>query len=131
MTRLAWLAVAAILAATGCGRTGGDSAPTAAPAPGVAIRAIDLAPTSTGALLAVRAVAPVQGYWNPTLVPQATDLPGRLSFAFAAEPPVGSTRVLTERSREIAVATVLSPDDLAGIREIEVHGAGDAHELRF
>ncbi|WP_375262196.1 hypothetical protein [Palleronia sp.] len=132
MTRLVWLALAATLVATGCGRGGGGTVPVAiAPTPAAKIRAVDLASTSTGALLTARAVAPTQGYWNAALVPQESDLPGRLAFTFAATPPPGPAPVLTERSREIAVATYLSLRELAGVDQITVQGADSTHAVNF
>ena len=128
MTRLAWLALATTLAVTGCGRTA--VAPPAT-TPAAALHGVAVVPTSTGLLLTVTALAPTQGYWNAALAPRAADAPGQLAFAFVASPPPGAAPVLTERSREITVATYLSRRDLSGIREITVEGATSAQAIRF
>ena len=132
MTRLAWLALAAALATTGCGRLG-TSAPTAprAPIPAASIQTVNLTPTSTGYVLKVLAVTPTQGYWNARLIPTESEAEGSLAFTFAASPPPGTAPVPPERAREIAVATYLSRRDLAGIGEIVVRDAGSARALRF
>lgn len=132
MTRLVWLALATALATAGCGRIG--SAPPQllpAPTPAAAISGIDVARSSAGLLVTVTAVAPTQGYWNAGLVPRAADAPGQLAFAFVANPPPGPAPVLTERSREITVATHLGQRDLGGIREITVQDAAGVRALRF
>jgi hypothetical protein len=132
MGRLAILLVLCAAAAA-CGRAPAERSapldpvsgvPAAEPSPLIAqIQRLQLDSTSTNAVLTATGLAPVQGFWEGQLVPVATGNPTTLAFAFRAAPPAAPARSSTPRSREVTVAVALSPEDLAGIRQIRVTGA--------
>ncbi len=135
MGRLAMLLV--LCAAAGCARGPEGTVPASGAAvatdtrPFIAqILRAELSTTPTNTVLTATGLAPVQGYWVGALVQVPTDDPSVLSFAFRAAPPAGPARVSTPRSREVTVGIALSPEILAGIREIRVAGAENALSVR-
>jgi hypothetical protein len=73
---------------------------------------------------------PRQGWYDGQLirVPGAGD--AVLSFQLRAFPPHYQTAVSSARSREIVVATFVSTDRLAGVREVRVSGQLNALTAR-
>ena len=86
------------------------------------VTSVSVEQTPGGAILRAVGLPPRQGYWSPALIENARG-DGVLSFQFRLAQPLQSTRVSTQRSREVVVATFLSDQSLAGVREIRVLGA--------
>lgn len=87
---------------------------------------------SGGVILRVTGLPAQQGWSQAELIPQnegfARD--GVLSFEFRALPPRTRTLTSTPQSREVIVATFLSDARLAGVRNIQVIGAGGGVSVR-
>lgn len=83
-----------------------------------------------GLMVQATGIAPTQGFYNAELVRVPSQTQGLLRLAFRAQRPAGAAAIGSPRSRRIAVATVLSPEALAGIRRIRVEAAGSAREIR-
>ena len=94
------------------------------------IRQIKIEPVPGGAILRATGLADRQGQWDVKLQPLNDGVAeaGKLSFDMLAVP--SSDTVGTERSRLLTVATYLTDQDLAGVRQIEVLGAQNAHVSR-
>jgi len=85
-----------------------------------------------GAIVRATGLPPEQGWHTAELVSENGEEPvdGVLTYAFRAVPPVTSTRVSTQQSRELTVARFLSDFDLADVRQIRVVGARNARVAR-
>ncbi len=87
---------------------------------------------SGGIILRVTGLPAQQGWSQAELIPQnegfARD--GVMSFEFRALPPRVRTQTSTPQSREVVVATFLSDAQLAGVRRIQVIGAGGGVSVR-
>ncbi|SFP56533.1 hypothetical protein [Tranquillimonas alkanivorans] len=94
--------------------------------------ALTVDPTPGGAVVQATGLPPQQGYWNGELIPSPADVPGDTvaEYQFRVAPPFEPTRVSTPQSREVVVGTYLTQEQLAGIREIRVVGAGNALAVR-
>ena len=79
-------------------------------------------PLPSGALITATGRPARQGYWQAELVETSRE-EGRITFQFRIFPPPGETPSGAPASRDVIVATDLSEQDLAGIREIVVEGA--------
>ena len=88
--------------------------------PQVARLSVDRHPS--GAIIRVAALPPRQGWYDGRLVRVPNAEPGVLAYQLHAWPPSYQTLVSTPRSRELVVATFVSTDRLAGVREIRVSG---------
>ena len=84
--------------------------------------------TPGGAILRATGLPETQGYYEGALVSVTDGVPvdGVLEFDFRAFPPPVATRSSTAASREIVVGLFLTDQDLAGVRQIRVNGAGNA-----
>lgn len=87
-------------------------------------------PYSAGALIRATGLMPTQGWWNAELVARPLDENGVLVYDFRVFPPVTETPVGTPQSREVTVATSISPQKLEGVREIVVQAATNARSSR-
>ncbi|MCG6884365.1 MAG: hypothetical protein LJE62_11495 [Silicimonas sp.] len=139
------IGLALALAVSGCSRISesrfnplnwfGSSEPAPAavvadtdPRPRVArVTSLVVEPTPTGAIVRAVGVAPTQGWYAASLVPE-TDEPvnGEMVYVFRAVPPPTPEPVSTVRSRELSAARTLSVQDLAALRVVRVVGAQNA-----
>lgn len=87
---------------------------------------LEIARTPGGAIVRATGLPPVQGWHSAGLVRSGTDEPGLLAFQFRALPPVQPQRASRPESREIVVATYLTDQELAPVREIRVSAARNA-----
>lgn len=91
---------------------------------------MNVEPYSGGAIIRATGIAETQGWWDAELVELETDEPGHLILEFRLFPPVAPQDVNTPRSREITVATTLSPSRLENISRITVQGESNARTTR-
>ena len=89
----------------------------------------EIAQTPSGAILRATGVAPTQGYFNAELVLESIQN-GTATYAFRVERPSRFEIEGTTASHTITAATVLTADDLAGIRSVVVKGAGNTVTAR-
>lgn len=89
--------------------------------PQVTELAVDRHPS--GAIIRATGLPPRQGWYDGSLVRVPDTDPGVLAYQLHAWAPSYQTQVSTPQSRELVVATFVSTDRLAGIREIRVSGA--------
>ena len=82
-----------------------------------------------GAILRAVGLPPRQGYWSPALIESGRGN-GVVAFHFRLAEPPAPTRVSTQVSREVVVATYLTDQELAGVREIQVIGAQASRAVR-
>ncbi|MAQ46091.1 MAG: hypothetical protein CL812_09565 [Confluentimicrobium sp.] len=78
-----------------------------------------------GAIITALGTPTSQGWWETDLLPlpRTADMPAdTLVLEFRAWPPITTTRVGSQPSREVSAAIFLSNQDLAGIRRIVVQG---------
>lgn len=85
------------------------------------IVSLSIDPLPSGAVITVTGLPPRQGFWEADLV-LVDQENGRITYDFRLIAPEGDTATGTAVSREVIVATDLSNQDLAGIREIAVRG---------
>lgn len=85
---------------------------------------------SGGAIVRATGITPTQGWWDAELVELETDEPGHLILEFRLFPPLVEQGVNTPRSREVTVATTLSPSRLENISRITVQGTKNARTTR-
>lgn len=85
---------------------------------------------SGGAIVRATGITPTQGWWQAELVEAETDEPGHLVLEFRVFPPLVEQGVNTPRSREVTVATTLSPGRLEDISRITVQGTNNARTTR-
>ena len=85
--------------------------------------------TPGGAIVRATGLPPTQGFWDAELVARPIE-DGVLVYDFRVFPPVGDTRVSTQRSREIVVATFVSTIRLENVRQITVQGERSARTTR-
>ncbi|MEM0946682.1 MAG: hypothetical protein AAGK37_04700 [Pseudomonadota bacterium] len=83
-----------------------------------------------GAILRAVGVPLQQGHWNGELVEFNDNNPSILTFRFRLAPPLQPTRVSTQASREVVVATYVSSQSLANTQEIQVLGARSSRSIR-
>ena len=89
----------------------------------------EIAQTPSGAILRATGVAPTQGYFNAELVLEGIQN-GTATYAFRVERPARFEIEGTTASRTITAATLLSADDLNGIRSVIVKAAGNTVTAR-
>ena len=77
---------------------------------------------SPGAIVRATGMPPRQGWYDARLVRVPGTEPGVLAYQLHAWPPSYRTLVSTPQSRQVAVATFVNEDTLAGVREIRVSG---------
>ncbi|TRD18996.1 hypothetical protein [Palleronia caenipelagi] len=94
------------------------------------IQTLAVSQTPSGAVIRATGLADRQGYHSGALVPLPDGDPSTLSYVFEIGEPVEATRVSTPRSREVTVATVVSNQNLIGVREIRVSAARNAQAVR-
>lgn len=87
-------------------------------------------PTPGGAIVSTVGLPPTQGFWEAELVQVPTDDATTLLFDFRILPPLEPRRTGTQPSREVLAGTILSNQDLAGIRTIAVQGAQNRRSVR-
>lgn len=87
-------------------------------------------PIPGGLILRAVGVSARQQYHSAELVPVPTDEAGVMLFDFVALPPEEATRVGTDRSRELTVATKLTNRGLEGIRTLRVRSAANVLSVR-
>lgn len=105
-----------------------DSRPLVAQVTGVAVE-----PTPGGVILRAVGLPPTQGYWQGALVSQNPDLvpeDGVLSFQFRVAPPPAPAPVGSPATREVVVGVFLSRQDLQGVTQLRVIGAGNERSVR-
>ena len=90
---------------------------------------LTIAPVSGGTLVQATGTASRLGAFNAQLVPVSFD-DGVLEFAFRVDYPSTTTSTGTEFARRVDVATLLSRDEIAGVRAIRVSGATSARVSR-
>ena len=76
---------------------------------------LSIDPSPGGAIVRAVGLPATQGHFAAALVPEDS-LPGILVFTFRLVPPVGPTRVSTQRSREVVAGTFLTDQALSGVR---------------
>ena len=82
--------------------------------------------TPGGAVVRATGLPSRQGWHSAGLVQVASGEPGVLLYQLRALSPVAPTPSSLPRSRELVVATYLSEQELAGIRQIQVSGSRNA-----
>lgn len=87
---------------------------------------MDVEPYSGGVIVRAKGITPTQGWWDAELVELEDDDPSHLVLEFRLLAPLTQTDVNTPRSREVVVATTLSPQRLEYINRITVQGATNA-----
>ncbi|MFN7225226.1 MAG: hypothetical protein ACK4MS_14520 [Paracoccaceae bacterium] len=91
---------------------------------------LSIEPYSGGAIVRATGVMDTQGWWNAELVETEGEDPSHLLLDFRILPPVTRTDVNSVRSREVTVATTLTPRRLENISRITVQGARSARTTR-
>lgn len=91
---------------------------------------LTIEPYSGGAIVRATGVMESQGWWQADLVATETDDPSHLVLDFRILPPVTQTAVGTTRSREVTVATTITPRQLEEITRITVQGERSARTTR-
>ena len=94
------------------------------------VTSISVEPMPGGAILRAVGLPPRQGYWNAELVEVDGNNPNVLTYRFRVAPPPEPTRVSTQVSREVVVATFISDQTLARTRQIQVLGAQNSRAVR-
>lgn len=92
--------------------------------------ALTVEPYSSGAIVTATGVMASQGWWEAELVEVDSDDPSHLVLDFRILPPIAPTNVGAQRSREVTVATSLSPRRLDTISRITVQGERSARTTR-
>jgi hypothetical protein len=87
-------------------------------------------PHPSGAIIRATGLPPRQGWYDAELIRVPGNDAAVLSYQLRAYPPHYRTLVSTPRSREIIVATFISADKLAGVREVRVSGEFNALSAR-
>ncbi len=90
---------------------------------------VELARTSSGAILRATGLAAAQGYYNAELVPVSQGN-GTLVLEFRIEPPATYTATGSEASRRVTVARDFDIYELAGIRTFTVQAARNSRSAR-
>lgn len=91
---------------------------------------LEVLPYSAGAIIRATGLMPTQGWWDAELVARPIDENGVLVFDFRVFPPLTDTPAGTAQSREVTVATSISPQKLESVREIVVQGESNARSSR-
>ena len=97
------------------------------------VTGLALEPTPGGLIVRATGQAPGAGFWQGDLVPDRRDgaVPdGVMAFQFRVAPPPAPQPAPTARSREIVVATFISDQQLRGVREVRIIGAGNSRGAR-
>lgn len=79
-----------------------------------------------GAIIQATGLPDRQGFFGGELVQVSADATGLLSYQFRISPPATQTEPGPERSREVIVGLFVSEQSLAGVRRVQVSGAGNA-----
>ena len=87
------------------------------------VTALHVERTPGGGIVRATGLPGRQGWFGAHLVPAASEDDAVRLYQLRAFPPAGATPVSTEASRELVVATFMTDQELAGIREIRVSGA--------
>ncbi len=93
------------------------------------ITALEVAPTTTGAIVTARGLPPTQGYWGTALIPENDGQPvdGVITYRFVlAKPPVGSPdsqRAGNPPSREVTAGAFINAIRFAQTKQVVVIGA--------
>lgn len=82
-----------------------------------------------GVIVRATGLPPTQGFWDAELVARPVE-DGAIIYDFRIFPPLESSAVSTQQSREVIVATFLSNIKLEGIRQITVQGESNARTSR-
>ncbi len=94
------------------------------------LKSLNAEPIPGGLILHAVGISARQQYHSAALVPVPTDEAGVMLFDFVALPPDVATRVGTERSRELTVATKLTNRGLEGIRTLRVRSSANVLSVR-
>ncbi|WP_371153581.1 hypothetical protein [Jannaschia sp. 2305UL9-9] len=94
------------------------------------VLSLEVAATPSGAIISTVGLPPTQGFWEAELVRMPTDDPSVALFDFRILPPINPRPAGTQPSREVLAGTILSTQDLAGIRTIAVQGARNRRSVR-
>lgn len=94
------------------------------------VLSLDVAATPSGAIVSAVGLPATQGFWDAELVRLPTDDASLLLLEFRILPPLFPHPEGTQPSREVLAATVLSNQDLAGIRTIAVQGIQNRRSVR-
>lgn len=86
--------------------------------------------TPGGAIISTVGLPPTQGFWEAELVRVPTEDTSVMLFDFRILPPLEQRRVGTQPSREVLAGTLVSNQDLAGIRTIAVQGTQNRRSVR-
>ncbi|MGB3408201.1 MAG: hypothetical protein WBA67_11980 [Jannaschia sp.] len=141
------LAVLAVLAVAGCGlgqtrlnpfnwfgsdRSEAVTTAQATPSVPVIDQVLSLTVDATpgGAIISTVGLPPTQGFWEANLVRLPDDDASLMLFEFRILPPLEPYPSGTQPSREVLAGTVVSNQDLAGIRTIAVQGAQNRRSVR-
>lgn len=93
------------------------------------VTGLEVAPTTTGAIVSARGLPPTQGYWGAELVPENQGQPvnGVITYRFVlANPPAkspDSQRVATPWSREVTAGAFINSTRFAQTTKVVVIGA--------
>lgn len=86
--------------------------------------------TPGGAIVSTVGLPPTQGFWEAELVRVPTEDPSVMLFDFRILPPLEPRPAGTQPSREVLAGTILSNQDLNGIRTIAVQGQRNRRSVR-
>lgn len=138
------MVVAICLSATGCGWFSDDEDEVLEIAPEIAVRRdpvtevrdIEIGRTARGFAVTAFGTAPAMGYTAPQLRPRRDGRPaadGFLDYDFLAEAPAPEAGFGAgdARARAIRADVFLSPDELAGVTGIRIHGARGGLQIVF
>lgn len=87
-------------------------------------------PMMGGVIVRATGLPPTQGFWDGELVARPLGEDGALVYDFRLVPPLVTSDVSTQRSREVTVAAFLSNIKLEKITSITVQGAQNARSSR-
>lgn len=94
------------------------------------VTGMEVLPYSAGAIIRATGRMPTQGWWDAELVARPVDDAGVLVYDFRVFPPLADAPVGAAQTREVTVATSISPQKLEGVREIVVQGESNARSSR-
>ena len=94
------------------------------------IVSVEAAETFGGAIVTAVALPPTQGHWDARLVRVPSDDPSVYLMEFRLLPPLTAASPGRAPSREVLAGTMLTADELGGVRTIAVAGATNTRSAR-